>query len=150
MPYDVMHHKHTAFSWGCYGRYPTRDKISHSGKRISPETKSRVIFFFQSVIFFSRVWSYKHTAFSWGCYVLGIALVLPRAKWCKIICLLITNICVICRSPQAHIQIVSECVLCTATWTILVPLYHGENKLHWMRWCWCRLFTCPTHLIVSV
>ena len=30
----------------------TRGEISHSGKRISPETKSRVIFFFQSVIFF--------------------------------------------------------------------------------------------------
>jgi hypothetical protein len=37
--------------------YHTREKISHSGKRISPETKTRVIFFFQSVIFFSRVWS---------------------------------------------------------------------------------------------
>jgi hypothetical protein len=35
----------------------TREKISHSGKRISPETKSRVILFFQSVIFFSLVWS---------------------------------------------------------------------------------------------
>ena len=32
--------------------YHTRKKISHSGKRISTETKSRVIFFFQSVIFF--------------------------------------------------------------------------------------------------
>ena len=32
--------------------YHTREKISHSGKRISPETKSRVIFFFQSAIFF--------------------------------------------------------------------------------------------------
>ena len=32
--------------------YHTREKISHSGKRISPETKSRLIFFFQSVIFF--------------------------------------------------------------------------------------------------
>jgi hypothetical protein len=32
--------------------YHTREKISHSGKRISPETKTRVIFFFQSVIFF--------------------------------------------------------------------------------------------------
>jgi len=31
---------------------PETEKISHSGKRISPETKSRVIFFFQSVIFF--------------------------------------------------------------------------------------------------
>jgi hypothetical protein len=31
--------------------YHTREKISHSGKRISPS--SRVIFFFQSVIFFS-------------------------------------------------------------------------------------------------
>jgi hypothetical protein len=30
--------------------YHTREKISHSGKRISPETKSRVIFFFQSVV----------------------------------------------------------------------------------------------------
>jgi NAD-dependent DNA ligase len=29
----------------------TREKISHSGKRISPSTSSRVIFFFQSVIF---------------------------------------------------------------------------------------------------
>ena len=32
--------------------YHTREKISYSGKRISPETKSRVIFFFQSGIFF--------------------------------------------------------------------------------------------------
>jgi hypothetical protein len=30
----------------------TREKISHSVKRISPSTSSRVIFFFQSVIFF--------------------------------------------------------------------------------------------------
>jgi hypothetical protein len=30
--------------------YHTREKISHSGKRISPEMKSRVIFFFQSDI----------------------------------------------------------------------------------------------------
>ena len=30
--------------------YYTREKISHSGKRISPEMKSRVIFFFQSVV----------------------------------------------------------------------------------------------------
>jgi hypothetical protein len=30
----------------------TLEKISHSGKRISPETKSRVIFFLQNVIFF--------------------------------------------------------------------------------------------------
>jgi hypothetical protein len=36
--------------------YHTRGKY-HTGKRISPETKSRVIFFFQSVILFSRVWS---------------------------------------------------------------------------------------------
>ena len=31
--------------------YHTREKLSHSGKRISHEMKSRVIFFFQSVIF---------------------------------------------------------------------------------------------------
>jgi len=46
------YYKHTAFSWGCYGRLPHEGKISHSGKRISPSTSSRVIFFFQSVIFF--------------------------------------------------------------------------------------------------
>jgi len=34
--------------------YHTREKISHSGKRISPETKSSVVFFFQSVIFFPK------------------------------------------------------------------------------------------------
>ena len=34
--------------------YHTREKISHSGKRISFVTKSRVIFFFQSVTFFSE------------------------------------------------------------------------------------------------
>jgi hypothetical protein len=34
--------------------YYTREKMSHSGKRISPETKtkSRVIFFFQSVVIY--------------------------------------------------------------------------------------------------
>ena len=32
--------------------YHTRGEISQSGKRIPPETKSKVIFFFQSVIFF--------------------------------------------------------------------------------------------------
>jgi hypothetical protein len=36
---------------GVMDDYHTREKISHSGKRISPEMKSRVIFFFQSVIF---------------------------------------------------------------------------------------------------
>ena len=32
--------------------YHMREKISHSGKRISPEMKSRVIFFFQSVVIY--------------------------------------------------------------------------------------------------
>jgi hypothetical protein len=32
--------------------YHTSEQIAHSGERISPETKSGVIFFFQSVICF--------------------------------------------------------------------------------------------------
>jgi hypothetical protein len=32
--------------------YHTLEKISHSGKRIAPETKTRVIFFFQSVVIY--------------------------------------------------------------------------------------------------
>jgi hypothetical protein len=99
--YNVLitcYYKHSAFSWGCYGRLPhegknitlwkknitldfvsgdilfsdgiqynkknilplvegvmvddhTLEKISHSEKRISSSNSSRVIFFFQSVIF---------------------------------------------------------------------------------------------------
>jgi hypothetical protein len=37
---------------GVMVEYHTRKKISNSGKRISPETKSRVIFFFQSVVIY--------------------------------------------------------------------------------------------------
>jgi len=33
---------------------------------------------------------------------LGIAPVLQREDWCNMICLLISNICVICRSLQTH------------------------------------------------
>jgi hypothetical protein len=42
---------------------------------------------------------------------LGIVIVWQGEKyWCNMICLLITNICVICRSPQAHIHYsVSDC-----------------------------------------
>jgi type III secretory pathway component EscU len=35
--------------------YHTREKISHEGKRISPKTKSRVIFFFQSVVIYQKI-----------------------------------------------------------------------------------------------
>jgi hypothetical protein len=38
------YYKHTAFSWGCYGRLPQEEEIS-------PETKSRVIFFLNEVIY---------------------------------------------------------------------------------------------------
>ena len=40
----AWYYKHTAFSWGCYGRLPQEEEIS-------PETKSRVIFFLSVVIY---------------------------------------------------------------------------------------------------
>ena len=33
-------------------------------------------------------------------------------------------------------------------WIIFV-LYHGENKLHSMRWWWCLLCSRPTHLVLT-
>ena len=47
------YYKRTAFSWGCYSRLP------HEGKHITLWKKNitRDEVFFQSVIFFSRVWS---------------------------------------------------------------------------------------------
>ena len=29
-------------------------------------------------------------------------------------------------------------------------LYHGKNKLNFMRWSWCPLWTGPTHLVQSL
>jgi len=39
-----------------------------------------------------------------------------------------------------------EWLLFNTKWAIM-QLYHGENKLHSMKWWWCSFCTRPTHLV---
>jgi hypothetical protein len=50
-----------------------------------------------------------------------------------------------CTLKWTHSNIVSEWFVFNAKWTIFQP-YHGENKLHSMRWC-TPCTTDQTHLV---